>query len=92
MSAIPFDNEGTQREVVRTIVNPDGTPIVSSTYVHDQGVPSDTWTVVHGLGKYPNVVVIDSSGNQLWCEVDYPDANTVVIKANGAFSGTAYLS
>jgi len=72
---------------------PPGTPgSAPQAYVHDQVTPSNTWTVVHNLGYYPNVAVVDSGGDQVQGLVTYADVNTVVITFNGIFGGKAYLS
>jgi hypothetical protein len=57
-----------------------------------QSSPASTWTVAHGLGKYPSVTVVDSSGDVVWGDVHYVDANTVTLTFSGAFSGVAYLN
>lgn len=64
----------------------------ASTYVHSQGVASNTWTINHNLGKYPSVTVTDSTGRIVVGGVQYVDANTVILTFSGAFSGTAYLN
>lgn len=62
------------------------------TYTHVQDEPSDTWTIVHTLGKHPSVSVVDSANRKIEGEVEYPDVNTVVVRFLGAFSGKAYLN
>jgi hypothetical protein len=63
------------------------------TYVHNQETPSDTWTIAHGLDKYPSVTVVDSSGRKVEGGVDYSGGlNVVTVDFNGAFSGKAYLN
>lgn len=61
-------------------------------YVHTQSVPSATWNVIHGLGYYPNVSIVDSANTQVIGDVDYVDANTIILTFRGGFSGKAYLS
>jgi hypothetical protein len=56
-----------------------------------QSSAAAVWTVNHGLGAYPNVLVIDSSGQELLAEVHYPDDQQVVIVHGQPYSGTAYL-
>lgn len=58
-------------------------------YVHVQGTAAAVWYVAHNLGKYPSVVVIDSSGRKVIGEVEYTDANNMVLTFSGAFAGTA---
>lgn len=61
-----------------------------TTYVHYQITPSNSWTVVHGLGKYPAVDVIDSAGSRVdGYEVVYSDSNSLIIDTGVPFSGRA---
>lgn len=62
------------------------------TYVHDQGVPSDTWVIEHGLNKFPAVTVVDSANSEVIGEITYNTIDTVTITFSGAFSGKAYLN
>jgi len=61
-------------------------------YVHNQSIPSDTWTIVHDLQFVPNITVVDSGGTVVEGSYNYPDANTVVLSFSHEFSGKAYLS
>lgn len=61
-------------------------------YVHNQTVASNTWTITHGLQFIPSITVVDSAGTVVEGSYTYPDANTVVANFSGAFSGKAYLS
>jgi hypothetical protein len=57
-----------------------------------QSVPNNVWTIAHNLGFYPNVSVVDSSGNSVEGDIKYLDLNTVQISFIGGFAGDAYLS
>lgn len=61
-------------------------------YAHDQSIPSDTWTIQHNLGGFPNVTIVDSSGSVLITDVDYVNANQIVATFSGPVSGKAYVS
>jgi hypothetical protein len=63
-----------------------------STYTHDQGVPSATWTVVHNLEKYPSASVVDTGGTVVTGEITYISNNEIEILFQAAFSGKAYLN
>jgi hypothetical protein len=67
-------------------------PAGDATYVHTQMVAAATWTIVHNLGKFPAVVVIDSAGTVVEGDVAYVDADTVILRFSAAFGGTAYLN
>lgn len=64
----------------------------AETYVHNQGSPSDTWTINHNLGYFPNVSVVDSAGTVVEGDTAWPNAYTIVVSFESAFSGKAYLS
>lgn len=61
-------------------------------YIHTQGIASDTWSVNHNLGKYPSVSIVDSSGNSVIGEIQYTSVNALTIKFIGAFTGYAYCN
>tara|TARA_R110002049_G_scaffold281767_2_gene461421 strand:- start:2300 stop:2641 length:342 start_codon:yes stop_codon:yes gene_type:complete len=63
-----------------------------STYTHDQGVPSATWTVVHNLEKHPSATVVDTGGTVVAGEITYVSNNEIEILFQAAFSGKAYLN
>ena len=60
-------------------------------YKHVQSIPSAEWIILHGLGKMPNVKIVDSNNEQCYGDVFYESTDIVVIKFGGEFSGTAYL-
>ena len=61
-------------------------------FVHDQGVPSATWSISHGLNKYASVVAVDSANSVVVGQIDYIDLNNITITFNASFSGEAYLN
>jgi len=71
---------------------PPGAPGAGySHYVHPQLAPSTHWTVVHDLGRYPQVAVVDSANTVVYGEVHYLDLDSVLLIFSASFSGTAYL-
>lgn len=75
------------------VVTADGTATVSSkTYIHEQGIASDTWIINHNLNKYPSVTIVDSAGNKFFAQVNYTDENNCTVYMNGATTGKAYLN
>ncbi|HEX8323436.1 MAG TPA: hypothetical protein VF595_05930 [Tepidisphaeraceae bacterium] len=63
----------------------------SSAVTHQQAVPSSEWVIAHGLGTYPDVTVIDSSGSLVFGDVTYTNLNTVTLTFGAAFGGQAIL-
>jgi hypothetical protein len=61
-------------------------------YTHNQVIAAATWNVNHGLGKFPSVTVIDSTGATVEGAVAYTDANNLTITFVSAFAGKAYLN
>lgn len=61
-------------------------------FIHRQQSASDTWTVVHNLGKYPSITVVDSAGTVVTGEIVLQTTEQAVISFNGAFSGKAYCN
>lgn len=61
-------------------------------FVFVQSVASALWTVVHNLGKFPDVIVQDSANSEIECDIEYVSANELKLKFSAAFSGSAYLN
>lgn len=61
------------------------------TYTHQQVNPSDIWTIVHNMGRYPNVTVTDSANTVVTGDIAYINVNVIHISFASAFSGMAYL-
>lgn len=61
-------------------------------YVHKQSSAADQWTIVHNLGKYPSITVVDSAGTVVVGEIILQTTEQAVISFNGAFSGKAYCN
>ena len=71
----------------------EGIVVLSSqTYVHEQGIASDTWEITHNLNKFPTVVLVDSAGTTFRAAVVYNSSNKCTIAMNGATTGKAYLN
>jgi len=61
-------------------------------YIHDQGVVSASWSISHGLAKFPSVSVVDTSNQLVMGVIDYVDTNNLTITFNASFSGKAYIN
>ena len=61
-------------------------------YVHKQETSSDTWEVIHNLGKEPAVTVVDSAGTEVIGEVEYVNLNKCILKFQAPFSGKAIFN
>lgn len=61
-------------------------------YTHTQNLPSDYWTISHGLNKNASVTVVDSAGTKVMGKIDYITQNILTLTFNYPFSGKAYLN
>lgn len=61
-------------------------------YVHVQNTPLAHWTVVHNLGKYPAITVVDSGGTEVVGQVNFVSTAILTIDFSGAFSGKAFIN
>lgn len=82
----PKDNDVWPEEYVDLFTLPE------SVHVHTQNTPSNSWTIDHNLGFFPNVTVVDSGETQVEGSVIYNNINRVTIEFSTAFAGKAYLS
>jgi len=61
-------------------------------HIHTQSLALSEWTIVHNLGKYPSVSIVDSSNAEVIGEVEHIDSNSLKVKFSAAFSGKAYIN
>lgn len=71
---------------------PPGTASAGAFFHYINGVPSMTWTINHNLGFYPSVTTIENTGDIMEGEIEYVNANTVIVHFAYAVDGDAYLS
>jgi hypothetical protein len=87
------EKEPVNVSVVTGLPGPVGPPGPSGgSYVFVQGAPTETWTIDHSLGYYPNITIVDSSGAVIEGDIIYADDDTLVVTFSAAFSGKAFLS
>jgi len=61
-------------------------------FVFIQNTPSALWAIQHNLNKYPSVTVSDSADSVVVGDIEYIDANKLLITFSAPFSGMAYLN
>ena len=66
--------------------------LTPKTYIFEQGIASNVWTINHNLNKFPSVTVEDTAGTIFTAQVDYIDSNTCIVYINGSTKGKAYLN
>lgn len=60
--------------------------------VYSQLTPAATWSIDHGLGRYPQVTVLDPNGERVLPDLDYGSVNAVTITHAEPLAGTAILT
>lgn len=75
-----------------TLLTADLASISTSTYIHTQADPSNSWVIEHSLGKYPSVTVLNSAKEVLLADVTYIDSNSLVISFSTSEVGYAFLN
>ena len=61
-------------------------------FSYNQSSAQSTWTINHNLAKFPSVSVVDSGKNVVVGDVQYVDANNLIVTFSAAFSGKAYMN
>jgi len=65
-----------------------GTP----TFIFTQAAPAAVWNILHNLGKFPSVTVINNNDIVINGEITYIDNNNVQLNFSAGFTGKAYLN
>jgi hypothetical protein len=69
------------------------TPVEGDKHVtFTQGTPATSWSIVHNLGKFPSITVVDSGGTVIIGEYVQVSNNEVTLNFTHAFAGAAYLN
>lgn len=79
------------RVLVVPVAGPQGS--AGSSYTHTQAAPASVWTITHSLGKYPmpTILLDDDPSQPVWTDIEYTDANTLVLTFPSPVTGHAYL-
>lgn len=67
-------------------------PAGGDTFQFEAPTAITLWHIVHNLGRYPSVTVIDTASTEIEGGVTYVDDNTIDIEFTYAQAGTAYLN
>jgi len=71
----------------------ESSPIIgATTFIHNQGGASTTWSVTHALGRFPSVTIVTDSNVVIIGDVTYNNKNQLTITLASADSGKAYLN
>lgn len=61
-------------------------------YIHEQAIADVAWIILHNLGRFPSVTVIDSAGDEVEGTVRYDSANQITLIFSAPFGGKAFLN
>lgn len=61
-------------------------------FIYSQGLPAQTWTIIHNLNRYPSVTPVNSARTKMNAVVDYIDKNRLTITFLFPVAGQAYLN
>ena len=95
-------NNGTQFMLISGGTS-GGTTVQPSFYIHVQQTAASQWEIVHNLERtwtsntgsfpiYPNVSIIDDTGDEIKGHITYINENTLTIDFGEAVAGRAYIS
>jgi hypothetical protein len=91
-AAIPTNNADTRVLIERSGAGGGAGGEADKNYVHTQGAAAASWVIVHGLSKYPAVVVVDTGGSVVIPDVHYDSVDQVTLTFGSATSGKAYVN
>lgn len=66
--------------------------VLNSGYEHDQAVSLSDWQVDHNLGRYPTIMVIDSSGFLIEGEIEHVSRDRFFVRFNSPQTGKVYCT
>jgi len=61
-------------------------------YTYEKQSSALIWNITHNLGFKPNIIVMDYGSNQVECDIEYVNENSVKLTFSETISGYAYLS
>ena len=93
-SAIVTTNTFNYKGLFKITNNSGVADITSDTFVFTVGAPSatTTWSINHNLDKYPSVITVNTSNEEMYGALVYTDKNNLTITFKSAVAGFAYLN
>jgi len=96
VDTIKLKGKGNFIDISQTVTNRVDFEVVNiptdANFIFTQSIPSDTWSIVHNLGKFCSVEVVSDSNVIKYGNVTYTDSNKLTITFSAPFSGKAYLN
>ena len=67
-------------------------PVDPTSFIFNQPTPSASWVINHNLNGFPSVTTTDLAGHEIVGQVQYLNANTVIVTFSAPVAGAAYLN
>lgn len=67
-------------------------PVSEFSFTYEQQSPSNIWNITHNLEFRPAVSVMDYGQNNIECDIEHVDENSLILTFSDPISGHAYLS
>lgn len=65
---------------------------ITDSFAFTQNPESTTWIINHNLNRFPKVLILDDTGNDIEGDLKYNSLTQLTINFNRAVRGTAYLT
>jgi hypothetical protein len=75
-----------------SIINGPAVSVDPTSFIFNQPTPLASWVINHNLNGFPSVTTTDLSGNVILGQVQYLNANTVIVTFSTPVAGVAYLN
>lgn len=92
LQLVPLESSGTIQEAHQYGITLDPLSAQDKTIIFEQVTPSTTWTIQHGMKKFPSITVVDSANTVVQGTVFYDSTTQITLTFSAAFSGQAYLN
>lgn len=66
-------------------------PPAASIFTHLQATPAASWSGTHGLGRYPQAMLLDEQGRRFLADLEFPTVNTYSVTHAEPTAGTLHL-
>ncbi len=66
-------------------------PPAAATYTHTQTTPAASWSGTHGLGRYPQAMLLDPDGRRFLADLEFPTPDTYSVTHAEPTAGALHL-
>lgn len=67
------------------------TPAAATGYTHTQVTAAASWSGTHGLGRYPQAILLDPTGKRFLADLEFPTVNTFSVTHAEPLAGALHL-